>query len=99
MDSCTVVILREELNYKPLKINIMEMQKFIELFAEQYDEVDINQLKPETRFRDVDDWSSLVALSVISMIDEEYNVLLKGEDIRNSNTIQDIYNLVVSKKS
>lgn len=77
----------------------MEMQKFIELFAEQYDEVDVNQLKPETRFRDVDDWSSLVALSVISMIDEEYNVLLKGEDIRNSNTIQDIYNLVVTKKS
>ncbi|MGE0078219.1 MAG: acyl carrier protein [Bacteroidales bacterium] len=77
----------------------MEINKFIELFANQLDEVDINDLTFTTKFREIEGWSSIVALSVIAMVDEEYSVVLKGEDIRNSNTIEDIYNIVKSKKN
>ena len=51
----------------------------------------------ETRFRDIEEWSSLIGLSVIAMVDEEYDVTLKGDDIRNANTIEDLYNTVKSK--
>ena len=75
----------------------MEMTKFIQLFAEQFDDVDASTLTPESNFRDIEEWSSLVALSVIAMVDEEYGVLLKGDDIRQSNTIADLYSNVQSK--
>jgi acyl carrier protein len=42
----------------------------------------------------LEEWSSLIALSVIAMADEEYDVRLKGDDMRNANTVQDLYDVV-----
>ena len=75
----------------------MEIKDFIEKFAEQFDETDANEFKAETIFKEMDEWSSLIALSVIAMVDEEFDVTLKGDDVRSSNTIEDLYNLVTSR--
>ena len=48
------------------------MEKFIELFANLFDETDINVFTPQTKFKELEEWSSLIALSVILMVDEEY---------------------------
>ena len=74
------------------------MQEFIENLAEQFDETDIALLLPETVFKDLDEWSSLLALSVIAMADESYDVKLKGDDISNAITIEDLYNIINSRK-
>ena len=74
----------------------MEIKDFIQNFADQFDETDICELKPETEFKNLEEWSSLIALSVIAMVDEEYEVTIKGDDIRNSNTIEDLFNIVKS---
>lgn len=76
----------------------MEMNSFIQLFAEQFDDLDASTLSPETNFREIDQWSSLVALSIIVMADEEFGVLLKGDDIRASKTINDLFLKIESKK-
>jgi len=73
------------------------MEKFIELFAEQFDEIDVALLKPETHFRELEEWSSLVALLVITMVDEEYGVVLPPEEMRKTQTIQELFDLVQSK--
>lgn len=75
----------------------MDIKGFISNFADQFDDVDASVLTPETEFKQVDGWNSLVALSVIAMIDEEYDVTLKGNDISNASTIADLYNTVQSK--
>lgn len=76
----------------------MEIKDFIALFAEQFDETGIDEIKAETRFRDLDEWSSLIGLSVIAMVDEEFDVTLRGEDMRKVNTVAELYNLIQSKK-
>ena len=75
----------------------MELKDFIENFAAQFDETDASEFKAETEFKELDEWSSLIALSVIAMVDEEYEITIKGDDIRNSNTIEDLFNIVKSK--
>lgn len=75
----------------------MEIKEFISNFAEQFDDLEASVLTPETEFKALEDWNSLVALSVIAMVDEEYDVTLKGDDIRSSKTIQDLYDNVSSK--
>ena len=75
----------------------MDIKEFIEHFAEQFDDADSNVFTPETVFHDLDDYTSLIALSIIAMVDEEYDVTIKGDDIRNSNTIEDLFNTVKSK--
>lgn len=75
----------------------MDIKEFISNFADQFDDLDASVLTPETEFKQLDDWNSLVALSVIAMIDEEYDVTLKGNDITGATTIEDLFNTVQSK--
>ena len=75
----------------------MELNDFIKNFAEQFDDTDIEEFKADTNLRDLEEWSSLNALSLISMVDDEYDVTLKGDDIVKSNTIEDLYNLIKSR--
>ena len=75
----------------------MELQDFVQHFAEQFDETEMSVFKPDTKFRELNEWSSLLALSIIAMADEEYEVKLKGEDIRNSQTIEDLFNIVKTR--
>ena len=76
----------------------MNLQDFVEKFAEQFDETDVNSIKAETEFRGLKEWSSLIVLSVIAMVDEEYNVTLKGDDIRRAVTVEDLFNTVINRK-
>ena len=75
----------------------MELKEFIEKFAEQFDETDTNVFTANTKYKELDEWSSLLALSIIAMIDEEYDIRIKGDDIRNTSTIEDLYNLIKNK--
>ena len=75
----------------------MEINEFVAKFAEQFDDTDASEIKAETNFRDLDEWSSLIALSVIAMVDEEYDVTLKGDDIKNATTVEDLFNTVKAK--
>ena len=76
----------------------MNLNKFIKHFAEQFEETDAAEFKAETNFHDLDEWSSLMALNIIAMVDEEYDVTLKGADIENASTIEDLFNTIKSKK-
>lgn len=75
----------------------MELNEFVVKFAEQFDNTDPSEIKADTNFRDLDEWSSLVGLSVVAMVDEEYDVVLKGEDMRKANTPAELFKIVKSK--
>jgi len=75
----------------------MDITEFIQHFAEQFDETDPSVFTPETVFHDLDEYSSLMALSIIAMVNEEYDVTLKGNDMSAAVTIEDLYNIVKSK--
>ncbi|MDM8304994.1 acyl carrier protein [Phocaeicola salanitronis] len=72
----------------------MELKDFIENFAAQFDETDAAEIQPDTNFKKLGEWSSLIALSIIAMVDEEYDVRVKGDDIRSAETIKDLYDIV-----
>ena len=73
------------------------LEEFVALFAEQFDDTDASEIKAETVFHDLDEWSSLVGLSVIAMVDEEFDVALKGDDVKNAVTVEDLYKNVIAK--
>lgn len=74
----------------------MKIEEFIQCFAEQFDETEECIFNPETKFRDLEEWSSLIALSVMAMVDEEYDVQLKADEMRNANTIKELFDVVNS---
>ncbi len=74
------------------------MNTFISNVAEQFDSTEVSQFAPTTKYKELEDWSSLVALSIILMVDEEYGVTIAAEDIQQTFTIQELYDRVQSKK-
>ena len=75
----------------------MELNEFIQNFADQFDDTDASEFTATTNIKELDEWSSLIALSIIAMVDDEYDVTLKGDDIKNAVTIEDLFKTVESK--
>ena len=75
----------------------MTLDEFVKAFAEEFDDTDLSVFKADTEFKTLDEWSSLTALSIISMVDEQLDKTITGADIRGSKTIEDLYNLVMAK--
>ncbi len=77
----------------------METRDFIEKFAEAVDVEAPETLSVETVFRDLDDWSSLAFLSVIAMMDEEYDIQIENAQFRELKTLGDIIAYIESHKA
>lgn len=69
------------------------------VFPEQFEDTSCDVFKPETEYKILDEWASIMALSIIAMVDEEYGVSIDGNDIRDTKTIQDLFNVVESRKN
>ena len=75
----------------------MTLDEFVSAFAAELDETQKDQFKADTEFKALDEWSSLTALSIIAMVDEQMDKTITGADIRASKTIEDLFNLANSK--
>ncbi len=75
----------------------MNIQELIEKLEEEIEEVEKGTLTPSTNIRNIDWWSSMHALVIIALVDIEYNVQVSGKDLKEIQTIQDLYDLIVKK--
>lgn len=75
----------------------MELNEFIKNFAEQFDDTDSSEITAETEFHELDEWSSLTGMSVIAMAKTLYDKTITGKEIRECETVEDLFNLIASK--
>ena len=75
----------------------MDLQSFIHRLTEVFEDADPETIKPEANFREIEGYSSLIAFLIMGMANDEYNVELTADDIRKSNTIEDIYSILKSR--
>lgn len=74
----------------------MTTQEFIKVFSNQFEETDPSMINETTDFKNLDEWSSLVALSLIALADETYGVSLTGDDIQKAKTVKDLYERIIA---
>ena len=67
------------------------MDKFLESLSEVFERDDV---KPDDEFRDYEEWDSMAYLSVIAMIDDNYDIVIPSDEFENLNKIIDIYNYI-----
>ena len=75
----------------------MELKDFVAAFADQFDETEPEEIKADTLFHDLEEWSSLTAMGVIAMAKTQYGKTITGKEIRECLTVEDIFNLIASK--
>lgn len=76
----------------------MDTQKFIENFKDAV-EIEDREIALTDKFREYPEWSSLAFLSVIAMIDDEYDVIIEGKDFKALETVQDIVNVIEKQQA
>ena len=77
----------------------MEIKEFIENFVDQFDDLELADVTPETVMRDLDEWSSMIGLSLLNMSDKEYGVTLTFEELRQAITVQDLFDTIEKKQN
>jgi acyl carrier protein len=75
----------------------MELQEFTRKFAECFNQTDASAITPETEFKLLEEWGSMLALIVIAMVDSDYNKSVSSDDLKNATTIADLFE-TISKK-
>jgi len=75
----------------------MELNEFVANFADQFDDTDPSEITTETKFHDLDEWSSLIGMSVIALAKTEYGKTITGTELKACVTVEDVYNLINKK--
>jgi acyl carrier protein len=75
----------------------MELNDFLNHFREQFDDTEPEAIEATTEYKELDEWSSLIAFSVIAMVKVEYGKTISGAEIRHCNTVEDLFNTVAAK--
>lgn len=74
------------------------IEQFVQHFADAIEGLEPEMLTPEMELASIDQWDSLAALSILAMIDAEYETEISGNELRKCRTIQDLFNVVQSKR-
>ena len=75
----------------------MDLNDFIKNFADQFDDTDASEITADTEYQELDEWSSLTAMSIIALAKTEYRKTITGREIRYSKTVKDLFDLINSK--
>lgn len=75
----------------------MELTEFVKAFAAQFDDTDASEITPDCEFHDLDEWSSITGMSVIALAKVQYGKTITGPEIRQCDTVEDLFNLINSK--
>lgn len=74
----------------------MTLEEFVKKVQNELQDTPADQITAETNYKELDEWGSLASLSLISMIEEEYDKLITGADVRARNSVKELYDYVES---
>ncbi|MBR4793277.1 MAG: acyl carrier protein [Bacteroidaceae bacterium] len=77
---------------------IMEINDFIKKFVDQFDDLELADVTPDTVMRDLEEWSSMIGLSLLNMAEKSYGVTLTFDELRNAITVQDLFDTIANKQ-
>ena len=77
----------------------MKLEKFIENFRDLFEETDPETINKDTNYEDLDEWSSILGLMVLGMVNQEYSIEIGAKEIIESATVEDLFNTISLKKN
>ena len=75
----------------------MELKEFVANFADQFEDTDPEEITAETKFHDLDEWDSLIALAVLNMTEKKMGKKITFDDMKKCDTVENLYNVILAK--
>ena len=77
----------------------MDINQFVNDFANEFLDTDPSEFSVDTEYKDLDEWSSMTGMAIMSMIENKYGVEVSVLEIRMADTIGSLYSIIESKLS
>ncbi len=77
----------------------MEIEEFLIKFEGCFEGVKSGSILPETQFRNLEEWDSLAALTLLAMVDTDYEIAISASELRACEKVHEIFDLIKQKKS
>jgi acyl carrier protein len=71
-------------------------EEFKQKFSEAIEDELLLELEPNSSFKNLESWDSFSGMSIISMIDEEFGITIRSEDMMRLNTLEELYDLLLN---
>lgn len=75
----------------------MVLKDFIANFADQFEDTDPEEITAETRFHDLEEWDSLIALAVLNMTEKKYGKKITFDEMKTCVTVENLFNVIAAK--
>ena len=75
----------------------MELKEFVANFADQFEDTDPEEITAETKFHDLEEWDSLIALAILNMTEKKMGKKITFDDMKKCDTIENLYNVILAK--
>ena len=75
----------------------MEINDFIENFADQFDDTDASEILATTEFHELEEWDSLIALAVLNMTEKKYGKKITFDEMKKCVSVEDLFNVIAAK--
>ena len=75
----------------------MDKNEFLANFADQFEDTDSCEIQLDTKFHELEEWSSLIGMTVLAMSKVSYGKSITGEELKKCVTVEDVYNLINNK--
>jgi acyl carrier protein len=76
---------------------MIALEEFVQQLESELEDLPKGTLQPDTIYHEMDNWNSMYALLVIAFVDANFNVMLNANDLRNTKTVRQLYELVASR--
>lgn len=75
----------------------MTLDEFVKEFAYQFDDTEPEEIEKTTVFHELDEWSSMIGLSVLNMVEKKMGNHITFDDMKAAVTVEDLYNTIIAK--
>jgi len=75
----------------------MDFNDFLVNFANQFKDTDASEIQADTEYQELEEWSSLTALSLMALAKTKYGKTINGRDVRRCKTVEELYNFIATK--
>ena len=76
----------------------MELKDYVANFADQFEDTDPEEITASTKFHDLDEWGSLIALAVLNMTEKKYGKKITFDEMKACVTVEDLFNVTAAKQ-
>lgn len=78
-------------------MKMISLEKFVSDFAELFDDTDSSEIQAATNYQKLEEWSSLIAMTLVAYAKTEFDKSLSGKQIKECETVADIYRILTEQ--